>query len=175
MGRCQGSHKRGCSGWNSSRSEGTRGLRAAAFNWYGGISTLVTSIGSLVSQVIKASACNAGDMGSIPGSRRSPGEGNGNPLQFSCLKIPWMEESRRLQSMGVAKSRTLLSDFTFTFIAVINKASWQNLSHHWAWLWRRHALSKTQKALAFPLSTPFLHPSTGIQSPRWVTHTFSQE
>ena len=36
----------------------------------------------------KASACNAGDSGSIPGSGRSPGEGNGNPLQYSCLKNP---------------------------------------------------------------------------------------
>ena len=34
----------------------------------------------------KASACNAGDLGSIPGSGRSPGEGNGNPLQYSCLE-----------------------------------------------------------------------------------------
>ena len=34
----------------------------------------------------KASACNAGDPGSIPGSGRSPGEGNGNPLQDSCLE-----------------------------------------------------------------------------------------
>ena len=36
----------------------------------------------------KASACNAGDLGSIPGSERSPGEGNGNPLQYSCLENP---------------------------------------------------------------------------------------
>ena len=36
----------------------------------------------------KASACNAGDLGSIPGSGRSPGEGNGNPLQHSCLENP---------------------------------------------------------------------------------------
>ena len=34
----------------------------------------------------KASACNAGDLGSIPGSGRSPGEGHGNPLQYSCLE-----------------------------------------------------------------------------------------
>ena len=34
----------------------------------------------------KASACNAGDLGSIPGSGRSPGEGNGKPLQYSCLE-----------------------------------------------------------------------------------------
>ena len=37
---------------------------------------------------VKASACNAGDLGSIPGLGRSPGEGNGNPLQYSCLKNP---------------------------------------------------------------------------------------
>ena len=37
---------------------------------------------------VKASACNAGNLGSIPGSGRSPGEGNGNPLQYSCLENP---------------------------------------------------------------------------------------
>ena len=36
----------------------------------------------------KESACNAGDTGSIPGSEISPGEGNGNPLQYSCLENP---------------------------------------------------------------------------------------
>ena len=41
---------------------------------------------------IKQSACNLGDLGSIPGSGRSPGEENGNPLQYSCWKIPWMED-----------------------------------------------------------------------------------
>ena len=40
------------------------------------------------SSKVKASACNAGDLGSIPGSGRSPGEGNGNPLQYSCLENP---------------------------------------------------------------------------------------
>ena len=43
---------------------------------------------SLVAQMVKASAYNAGDLGSIPGLGRSPGEGNGNPLQYSCLKNP---------------------------------------------------------------------------------------
>ena len=37
---------------------------------------------------VKASACNAGDPGSIPGSGRSPREGNGNPLQYSCVLLP---------------------------------------------------------------------------------------
>ena len=51
----------------------------------------------------KASACNAGDRGSIPGSGRSPGEGNGNPLQHSCLESP-MEGGAWLATVhGVAK------------------------------------------------------------------------
>ena len=41
---------------------------------------------------VKVSACNAGDLGSIPGSGRFPGEGNGNPLQYSSWRIPWTEE-----------------------------------------------------------------------------------
>ena len=48
----------------------------------------------------KESACNAGNPGSIPGSGRSPGEGNGNPLHYSCLENPTdREESGGLQSM----------------------------------------------------------------------------
>ena len=42
---------------------------------------------------VKASASNAGDPGLIPGSGRSPGEGNGNPLQYSCLENPMDEEA----------------------------------------------------------------------------------
>ena len=53
----------------------------------------------------KASAYNTGAPGSIPGLGRSPGEGNGNPLQYSCLKNS-MEESGRLQSMGRKESET---------------------------------------------------------------------
>ena len=37
---------------------------------------------------VKVSACNVGDLGSIPGLGRSPGEGNGNPFQYSCLENP---------------------------------------------------------------------------------------
>ena len=48
----------------------------------------------------KASAYNAGDLGLIPGLGRSPGKGNGNPLQHSCLENPMEEEPDRLQSMG---------------------------------------------------------------------------
>ena len=52
------------------------------------------------SSIGKESACNAEDSGLAPGSGRSPGEGNGNPLQYSCLENPWTEEPGRLQSMG---------------------------------------------------------------------------
>ena len=40
---------------------------------------------------LSANAGNAGDVGSIPGLGRSPGVGNANPFQFSCLEIPWTE------------------------------------------------------------------------------------
>ena len=56
--------------------------------------------------MVKNPPVNAGDMGSIPGSGRSPGGGNGNPLQYSCLKNPWTEETRELQSIGLDKSLT---------------------------------------------------------------------
>ena len=48
----------------------------------------------------KASAYNAGDPGSIPGSGRSPGEGNGNPLQYSCLKNSMDRGAWWAKSMG---------------------------------------------------------------------------
>ena len=54
----------------------------------------------------KASACNAGDPDSIPGSERSSGEGNGNPLQYSCLENSMDGEAWWATVHGVAKSRT---------------------------------------------------------------------
>ena len=53
-----------------------------------------------------------GDLGSIPGSGRSPGEGNGTPLQYSCLENPMDGGAWWATVHGVAKSRTRLSDFT---------------------------------------------------------------
>ena len=52
----------------------------------------------------KASAYNAGDLGLIPGSGRSPGEGNGNPLQYSCLENPMDREAWEATVHGVAES-----------------------------------------------------------------------
>ena len=52
----------------------------------------------------KESACNVGDLGSIPGSGRFPGEGNGNPLQCSCLENPMDRGAWRATVHGVAES-----------------------------------------------------------------------
>ena len=59
----------------------------------------------------KESACNAGNLGSIPGSGRYSGEGNGNPLQYSCLENPMGRGARRATVHGVSKSQTQLIDF----------------------------------------------------------------
>ena len=55
------------------------------------------------SSVDKESACNAGDPGLIPGSGRSPGEGNGNPLQYSCLGNAMDRGAWRATVRGVAR------------------------------------------------------------------------
>ena len=55
--------------------------------------------------MVKASAYSAGDLGLIPGLGRSPGEGNGNPLQCSCLENSMDREPGRLQSMGSQRVR----------------------------------------------------------------------
>ena len=60
------------------------------------------------------SACNAGDPGLIPEWGRFPGEGNGNPLQCSCLENPMDGGAWQATVLGVAKSQTGLSNFTFT-------------------------------------------------------------
>ena len=58
--------------------------------------------------MVKNPPANAGDMGSIPGSGRSPGEGNGNPLQDSCLGNPMDRGAWWATVHGVAKSQTRL-------------------------------------------------------------------
>ena len=70
---------------------------------------------------VKASACNAGDLGSIPGLGRSPGEGNGNPLLYSCLENPMDGGAWWATVQEDAKSRTRLSDLTFTFTLDIRR------------------------------------------------------
>ena len=58
----------------------------------------------------KESSCNVGDLGLILGLGRSPGEGNGNPLQYSCLENPMEGGTWQAIVYGVTKSRTQLSN-----------------------------------------------------------------
>ena len=58
------------------------------FYWYINYILVNNTMGFPGGSEVKASACNVGDLGSIPGSGRSPGEGNGNPLQYSYLENP---------------------------------------------------------------------------------------
>ena len=58
----------------------------------------------------KVSACNVGDLGSIPGLGRAPEEGNSNPLQYSWLENPMDKGAWWATVHGVAKSKTQLSD-----------------------------------------------------------------
>ena len=69
----------------------------------------------------KASACNAGDTGSIPGLGRSPGEGNGNPLQHSCLENSMDKGVWRVTVHEVAKNQTQPSDFHSRSLSISQK------------------------------------------------------
>ena len=66
----------------------------------------------------KASACDAGDSGLIPGLGRSLGEGTGNLLQYSCLENPMDRGAWWATVHGVAKSQTRLSDFTYSHTCI---------------------------------------------------------
>ena len=78
----------------------------------------------------KESACNVGDPGLILGLERSPGEGNGNPLQCSCQENYMDRGAWRATVCGITKSQTRLSTNTFTFILLLNilNGSFRNMS-----------------------------------------------
>ena len=81
----------------------------------------------------KASAYKAGDPASIPGSGRSLGEGNGTPLQYSCLENP-MDGGAWLATVhGVAKSQIQLSDFTITITKQTSNSAYgiENINCIW--------------------------------------------
>ena len=93
--------------------------------------------GSMVNN-LPAKAGDAGEVSSVPGSGRSGGGGNGNPLQYTCLKIPWTGEPAWPQSMGCRVSHdwtctqkyglssgALLGHFEMTAVSCVNdKGSW---------------------------------------------------
>ena len=66
----------------------------------------------------KESACNTGDLGSIPASKRSSGEGNGYPLQYSCLENSMDRRAWQATVHGVTKSQTRLSDYAHTHVYI---------------------------------------------------------
>ena len=86
--------------------------------------------------VVKNTPAHAGDVGLIPGSGRSPGEGNGNPLQYSCLGNPMDRGAGGLQSMGLQESRTRLSKRAHIHVCV---SSWPSSQlprwPSWSWSW----------------------------------------
>ena len=69
-----------------------------------------------------------GDLGSIPGSGRFPGEGNGNPLQYSCLENPMDRGAWWATVHGVAKSQTRLNNFISFFFFYVNSCKWMPLN-----------------------------------------------
>ena len=71
-------------------------------------------LGFPVGSEVKASAWNVGDQGSIPGSGKSPGEGNGDPLQYSCLENSMNGGTWQTIVYGVAKSQMRLKKFYFS-------------------------------------------------------------
>ena len=78
-------------------------------------------VGFLCGSVVKNSPSSAGDAGSVPGSGRSPGEGNGYPLQYSRLGNPMDRGAWWARVHGIAKSSTRLSDFTSSYIVQNDK------------------------------------------------------
>ena len=92
------------------------------------------------------SACNVGDLGSIPGSGRSPGEVNGNPLQYSCLENP-MDRGAWWATVHGLQSQTWLSNFTSTF-------TWRQKAHLYS-LYGSNYLSNDK--CKYPLTQLLLH------------------
>ena len=73
--------------------------------------SLLLRLGFPVGSAGKESACNVGDLGSVPGLGRSPGEGKGYPLQYSGLENSMDRGAWKATVHGVAKSQTRLSNF----------------------------------------------------------------
>ena len=78
--------------------------------WHFMFPNLHSTLAPLVAQMVKNLPCNVGDLGLIPGFGKSPGEGDGYPLQYSCLENPMDRGAWRATVYGVTESRTRLSD-----------------------------------------------------------------
>ena len=102
----------------------SRGQESLHLSWFSNnLSTTLFKIRDFPGgSEIKASACNAGDLGLIPGLGRFPGEGNGNPLQYSCLENSMDRGAWWATVHGVAKSQTRLSDLTMDTVSLTKEA-----------------------------------------------------
>ena len=112
----------------------------------------------------KASVRNAGDPGLIAGSGRSPGEGNGNPLQYSYLENSTDGGAWWATVHGAAKSRTRLSDFTFTFLLDIFLPS--HINSYYGYICYSSSFSHFQLFQLWIIS--FIHNSEGSLTIIWL-------
>ena len=140
----------------------------------------------------KESACNVGDLSSVPGLGRSSGEGNGNPLQDSCLQIP-MDGSLVSYSPWVRRVGRDWATFTFTFfVSITGQANLNNdflkffpIWNQWEKYYRLHLLLKT-RYWTFPggqvvktlpsntrvvVSIPGQEAKSPLKTPQHKTHT----
>ena len=107
----------GALGWESSPWVLDPVLCSTAWSWASQSPTVGLSIrtfGFPAGSDGKESACNAGDLSSVPGLGRSPGGGNCNPLQYSCLGNPMERGAWWATGHGVTRSQTRLSDEAWT-------------------------------------------------------------
>ena len=95
-------------GWDVIVQRAIRSLEKVASLTFGTSSWVGMGMGFSRDSDGKESACNAGDLGSIPGSGRAPGEGHGSPLQYSCLEDPMARGAWWATVYGVTKSWTLV-------------------------------------------------------------------
>ena len=103
-----------------------------------------------------ASTGDAGDVGSIPGSARSPGEGNGNPLQCSCLGNNMDRKAWQATVHGVTKSQTQLSNWACMHInlwpeLMLDLSPPWTWAQHWTWMLRACALERFALGCRAPL------------------------
>ena len=115
-------------------SLGTPSLSAKSKQKLNVVSSMQSLMGFPGSWDSKEFACSAGDAGWIPGSGRSPGEGNGYPLQYSCLENPMDEGAWRAIVHGVAKSQKDTTEwlhFHFHAMAWVSVLSAQLLEGSW--------------------------------------------
>ena len=106
-------------------------------------------VGHYWSDLATATAMRIRDTGSIPGSGRSPGEGNGNPLQYSCLENSMDRGAWQAEVHGVTKSQTQMSKHAHTCAST-------------------HSLSRDQPSFLAKMK----YTMEGSNSPEWIQHTF---